>query len=424
MELAYFNHASIAIVDKVSRFGFITDPWISSPAFSSWQPYPKPNETEFQRYLDTLEDYALVISHGHDDHCDDLYIKAKLSPSHIFIPKYSSQGFLKRIQRLCVHETTIVELEHGKPYAHRNFKLMATINPVFTNNDAIVAIRDGSNTVIHANDNWHTQPDDVLKLLDDFSKGSDITYLAQIGIAGSFPLYYLGLDDSEKKSLVVQQLRLQAESLERNSRFLGAARAYSYANESRFTYLDSSALYSSAIRNVILDDCVDQKSIYRGELANTNDFKHGCFSYYNLRTHGPFSAEATNEPAPPPSEMAPNNELINKLVQLNDQINNYLNESMIEGGVVLSAMSYQQLQCRFGSDDVSFRYQDAPVLYIYSTYHIWNEILSGSLNLESITIGGCGLLKKSQPWWNARFVHDALSRYGYRYQSMIKLNIA
>lgn len=424
MELAYFNHASIAIVDKVSRFGFITDPWISSPAFGAWQPYPKPNETEFQRYLDTLEDYALVISHGHDDHCDDLYIKAKLNPSHIFIPKYSSQGFLKRIQRLCDHETTIVELEHGKPYAHRDFKLMATINPVFTNNDAIVAIRDGSNTVIHANDNWHTQPEDVLKLLDDFSKGSDITYLAQIGIAGSYPLYYLGLDDSEKKSLVVQQLRLQAESLERNSRFLGAARAYSYANESRFTYLDSSALYSTAIRNVVLDDCVNRNSIYRGELANTNDFKHGCFSYYNLRSHGPFSAEAKNEPAAPPSEMAPNNELINKLDQLNDQINNYLNESMIEGGVVLSAMSYQQLQCRFSSDDVSFKHQDAPTLYIYSTYHIWNEILSGSLNIESITIGGCGLLKKSQSWWNARFVHDALSRYGYRYQSLIKLNNA
>lgn len=423
MELTYLNHASIAIVDKANRFGFITDPWISSPAFGAWQPYPRPNETKFERYLDTLEDYALIISHGHDDHCDDPYIKAKLNPSHIFIPKYSSQGFLKRIQRLCVHKTTIVELEHGKSYAHRNFKLMATINPVFTNNDAIVAIRDDSNTVIHANDNWHAQPDDILKLLDDFSKGSDITYLAQIGIAGSFPLYYLGLNDSEKKALVVQQLRLQAESLEKNSRFLGAARAYSYANESRFTYLDSSALYSTGIRKAILDDCVGQESIYRGELAHTNAFNDGRFSYYNLRNHGSFSTEVKNE-IPPPSEMVPNNELVNKLAKLNDQINNYLNESMIEGGVVLSAMSYQQLQCRFGSDDILFKYQDAPALHIYSTYHIWNEILSGSLNLESITIGGCGLLKKSQPWWNARFVHDALSRFGYRYQSMIKLKNA
>ena len=424
MELAYFNHASIAIVDKANRFGFITDPWISSPAFGAWQPYPRPNETEFERYLDALEDYALVISHGHDDHCDDLYIRAKLAPSHIFIPKYASPGLMKRIQRLCVHDTTIVELEHGKPYAHRKFKLMATINPVFTNNDAIVAIRDDSNTVIHANDNWHTQPDDILKLLDDFSKGSDITYLAQIGIAGSFPLYYLGLSDSEKKSLVVQQLRLQAESLERNSRFLGAARAYSYANESRFTYLDSSSLYSSETRKVVLDDCISQESVYRGELANTSDFKYGCLCYYNLRSHAPFSEEAKNVPPIHPSEMVHSNEIVNRLAQLNDQINNYLNESMIEGGVVLSAMSYQQLQCLFGSDDILFERQDAPALHLYSTYHTWNEILTGALSLESITIGGCGLLRKTQPWWNARLVHDALSRYGYRYQSMLKLKNA
>ena len=122
--------------------------------------------------------------------------------------------------------------------------------------------------------------------------------------------------------------------------------------------------------------------------------------------------------------MVHSNEIANKLFQLNDQINDYLNESMIEGGVVLSAMSYQQLQCLFGEDDISLEHQDTPVLNIYSTYHIWNEILSGALNLESITIGGCGLLKKSPPWWNARFVHDALSRYGYRYQSMIKLKNA
>lgn len=423
MELAYFNHASIAIVDKANRFGFITDPWISSAAFGAWQPYPRPNETEFEGYLDTLEDYALVISHGHDDHCDDLYIKSKLKPSHIFIPKYSSKGFLKRIQHLCVEETAIIELEHGKSHSHRSFKLMVTVNPDFTSNDAIVAIRDDSYTVIHANDNWHTQPDDILKLLYDFSKGSDITYLAQIGIAGSFPLYYLGLEEREKKSLVVQQLRLQAESLERNSRFLGAARAYSYANESRFTYLDTSTLYSSEIRKAILDDCITQESVYRGELAAASDFRHGCLSYYNLRSHVPLSEEAKNE-ITPPTEMAPSNEIENKLSQLNDQINNYLTESMIEGGVVLSAISYQQLQCLFGEDDISLEHQDTPVLNIYSTYHIWNEILSGALNLESITIGGCGLLKKSPPWWNARFVHDALSRYGYRYQSMIKLKNA
>ena len=423
MELAFFNHASLAIVDKDKKYGFITDPWISSAAFGGWQAYPRPNETEFERYLDTLEGYALVISHGHDDHCDDLYIKSRLKPSHIFIPKYSSRGFLKRIQHLCARETSIVELEHGKSYVHRDFTLMATVNPGFTSNDAIVSIRNNSYTVIHANDNWHNQPEDILKLLGDFSKGTDITYLAQIGIAGSFPLYYLGLDNSEKKSLVVKQLRLQAESLEANSRLLGAARAYSYANESRFTYLDSSSLYSSDIRKVILDDCVKQESVYRGELASTNDFNCESLSFYNLRNHCSFSENVKSRIASA-AELAPINDIVTELARLNDQINYYLDESMIEGRVVLLAMSYQKLKCLLDGDDMLDEHQGVPSLYIYSTYHIWNEILSGVLNLESITIGGCGLLKKSQPRWNARYVHDALSRYGYRYQAMIKVQNA
>jgi hypothetical protein len=418
MELAYFNHASIAIVDKAKRFGFITDPWISSPAFGAWQPHPKLNVTAFNTYLDTLENYALVISHGHDDHCDDSYIKTRLRPSHIFIPKYSSLGFYKRIQRLCSKDASIVELEHGNTYQFGHFRLMATINPDFTSNDAIVAIRDDANTVIHANDNWHTQPDNILKLLYDFSRRSDITYLAQIGIAGSFPLYYLGLDNSEKKSLVIEQLRLQAESIETNSRSLGAVRAYSYANESRFTFLDSTALYSGTLRESILDDYIKKDTIYQGEMANTNDFEHECLNFYNLRNHCSFK-EVVKEHKSAIPLLLPNNEVINKLAKLKNQINGYLNESKIDGMVTLSAMSYQDLQSLFHSGDILIKHQEAPVLHLYSTYHTWEEILSGTLNLESITIGGCGLLKKSPSSWNARGVHDALSRFGYRYQSMI-----
>lgn len=422
MEIVFFNHASIAIVDKACRFGFITDPWVSSPAFGAWQPNPSLNEVEFQRYLERLDDYALVVSHGHDDHCDDAYIKARLKPSHIFIPKYSSQGFLKRIQQLCGQETVVVELEHGKTYTHMKFRLMATINPDFTSNDAIVAIRDDSHTVIHANDNWHIQPYDILKAIECFSNGSDITYLAQIGIAGSFPLYYLGLDNLEKQSFVVQQLRLQAESLQSNSHFLGASRAYSYANESQFTFLDSSALYSGAIRSAVLDDFISPESAYKGELALTSDFSEEGLSFYNLRSHFPFAAKVTKNPYP--TDAAHSNETISKLGQLSEMINEYLSESMIEGVVVLSAVSYQKLQRLFSAGNTLTEYQDAPVLTIYSTYRIWTEILSGTLNLESITIGGCGLLKKSKSEWNARPVHDALSRFGYRYQSMIKLKNA
>lgn len=419
MELTFLNHASIAVVDRDNDLGIITDPWISSPAFGAWQPHPKLNESQFNAYLETLENYALVISHGHDDHCDDSYIKTWLKPRHFFIPKYSSPGFYKRIQLLCSNNTTIIEMEHGKTYHFGRFRLMATINPDFTANDAIIAMRDDMNTVIHANDNWHAQPDDILKLLHDFSRNSEITYLAQIGIAGSFPLYYLGIEKSEKKSLVNEQLRLQAECIERNSRSLGAVRAYSYANESRFTFLDSTALYSRKLRERLLDDRIKTDTIYQGEMAKASDFTCEYLSFSNLRNHCSFKEDDSEYGSAMPAVLQ-NNKIILKLVDLQDQINAYLNESKINGTVTLSAMSYQDLQRLFDSGDILTKHQDVPVLHIYSTYHIWDELLTGTLNLESITIGGCGLLKKSPSCWNARAVHDALSRFGYRFQSMIK----
>lgn len=423
MNLKFFNHASIAITDNCNCFGLITDPWISSPAFGGWEPFPKLHETDLERFVDTLEDYAIVISHGHDDHCDDSYIKAKLKPSCIFIPKLSTPGFLYRVRQLCSHETKIIELEHGKSYKYKDFDLIATINPDFTNNDAIIAIKYSRNTVVHANDNWHKQPDHILNLLKHFSKGSDITYLAQIGIAGSFPLFYLNLSNSEKKSLIDQQLRLQADSLEINACSIGALRAYSYANESQFTYLDSSDLYSRKIRNNILDDCITQETIYKGELANTNSFKLNKLNFCNMRIDNPVIYRKVSNDCKATSQSQSSAGFVKSFTLLNDQINDYLNKSKIEGVVALSAISYDEVKSLFGSNsnEDSFGIGKNKTLYIYSTYCVWEKILSGDLTLECITIGGCGLLKKSESSWNAKFVHDALSRFGYRYQAMTKL---
>lgn len=420
MNLIFFNHASIGITDNSSKSGIITDPWISSKAFGGWEAFPQPNVAELERCVDMLEDYALVISHGHDDHCDDLYIQSKLEPSFIFIPKLSSPGFLYRIKRICSQDTNIVELEHGKPYRYKGFELISTINPDFTNNDAIIAIKDNANTVVHANDNWHEQPDHILNVLKLFSVGTDITYLAQVGIAGSFPLFYLDLTDSEKKSLIDRQLRLQAYSLERNACSIGAVRAYSYANESRFTYLDSSHLYSREIRNTILSSCITRETVYKGELANTQDFKFESLVYHNTRQKNSLIHQEMSEERNDILEVTFSAAFSSELSLLNEKINEYLDKSGIEGLVMLSAISYQELNTLFDSGQTFIENHESPTLYIFSTYDIWRQIVSGILTLESITIGGCGLLKKSDSSWNARFVHDALSRFGYRYQAMIK----
>lgn len=421
MKLTFFNHASIAIEDPLSRFAIITDPWVNSNAFGGWEQCPRPNQGAVEAYLDKLDKYALLISHGHDDHCDDVFIKNKLSPCQVFIPKYRSPGFRKRIENLCSNEAIITELEHGKAYTTQPFRLMATVNPDFTNNDSIIAIQDNKNTIIHANDNWHRQPNDILDLLNDFSSNTDTVYLAQIGIAGSFPMYYLGLNDAEKNDLITSQLNQQADSIEANSRAVHARRAFSYANESKFTYLDSSTWYSTGLRQNLLAKHVNDSSVYRGELANTIDFIDKDLQFCNLRNHCSCDAQGDSVRFSyfPVDQPRPKT-LANHLSTLEGQINGYILEDGIHGHVKLVSFSSHEIKQVFSAGDVSVATLNHPTLSLFSTPEVWDSILSGDLNLESITIGGCGLLKKTPSTWNARFVHDALSRFAYRFQAKAK----
>jgi len=298
---------------------------------------------------------------------------------------------------------------------------MAAVNPDFTNNDSVIAIQDNNNTIIHANDNWRRQPKVILDLLSDFSNNTDTVYLAQIGIAGSFPMYYLGLNDAERNDLITSQLNPQADCIEANSRSVQARRAYSYANESKFTYLDSSNLYSTSLRQNLLAKHVNESSVYRGELANSGDFIDGDLQFCNLRNHcycGPQGNKVrfANFRVDPPRQKIHSIHLIT----VEGKINGYISEDGIHGHVKLVSISSLDINQAFSTGEVSVSAHENPTLYLFSTPEVWESILAGDLNLESITIGGCGLLKKSPSTWNARFVHDALSRFAYRFQATAK----
>jgi len=66
--LMFVNHASL-LIKKGHRY-LLTDPWYLRAGFGSWLPtfqqYVHPT------YLAALGDkLTILISHGHDDHCDD-----------------------------------------------------------------------------------------------------------------------------------------------------------------------------------------------------------------------------------------------------------------------------------------------------------------------------------------------------------------
>lgn len=421
MKLTFVNHACVCIQSSNNGHTLITDPWLMSPAFGGWTPSPRPSFADFTSLLESFPSYSLVISHGHDDHCDDFLIKHHMTPSSVFIPKFESPGFLYRIRRLVGDTTPVVELEDGKPLEFGQFRMMATINPNFTQNDAIIAMRDGEFSVVHANDNWHIQPDSMIKQLKEFLDGTEITYLAQIGIAGAYPFFYRGQTWSQKSQEATRQLWKQLESIEGNSRELNASRAFSYANESCFSYFGAAKYLAADLRDDVIAKAGTRTSRYQGNLGSIEDSRIGSLDFVNVRLTVPFCTGDLGEIPQQAhlSEGSRDTHFLNDLLNLEVQVNEYLSHNLGDARVSFQVTSYRELLGLLTYTD-GYETSEVPLLTLYATHETWTNILEGLWTLEAITIGGCGVLQKSSQAWYAGEIHDALSRFGYRYQSQLR----
>ena len=337
----------------------------------------------------------------------------------IMIPQFRNGGFFKRVRRLVGDSIPIVELKDGVALKIAPYSFLASVNPNFTNNDSIISIRDQDHTVIHANDNWHVQPPELINQLNNFSAGTDVTYLAQVGIAGSYPLYYQGWTWAQRGHESKRQLRRQLESIKQNSRSTHAVRAYSYANESSFEYFPDFKHLSSETRRAVTQTQTSD-SLYCGELSVEGSFTMGSFEFRNLRRNVQFLSDY---PSPlsrieHPTDHPQKQILESGLVSLKAEINNYLKLHSINATVDIQITTYEALERLLESVEADIP-RSLPTLTLYASESTWLHILEGRWTLEALTIGGCGVIQKTPNDWHAGLVHDALSRFGYRYQATI-----
>tara|TARA_R110002051_G_scaffold8568_2_gene35598 strand:- start:2363 stop:3712 length:1350 start_codon:yes stop_codon:yes gene_type:complete len=201
-KVKWINHSSLLIEDGDKII--LTDPWFEKPAFGSWLPVPPP--IYHPAYLLSLakaneDNFTLLISHGHDDHCDDDFLKLFPNTVQVIIPKYASPGFSKRVKRAGF--TNILEID-GEAEVD-GIKYNTFINHDISHDDAIVTIETSDSFVIHANDNWRC-PDNIVEGIVK-SKGDKPTLMAtQIGIATGWP--YLYTDYTWEERVKVAQNRL------------------------------------------------------------------------------------------------------------------------------------------------------------------------------------------------------------------------
>ncbi len=226
-EVLFVNHSSILI--KSGTKYLLTDPWYEKPAFGSWLPtfpsYVHPV------YLASLgKNLTILISHGHDDHCDDKLLSLFDKETEIVTAHFSSPSVINRLKKLGFNNITTVNND-GQLLAD-SFKIKGYIDSTRSLDDAIYTINTGNGFIIHCNDNWFKFNENCFNsILNDRNQFEDknIMFLTQTNSASGYPLNYLNYDNKEKISILKSKIiEIVAQGME-NAINLKLSKIFSYA---------------------------------------------------------------------------------------------------------------------------------------------------------------------------------------------------
>jgi hypothetical protein len=377
----FINHASI----KTHYGGLtcITDPWYISNAFGSWVQSPSPNTIDVFDIVDSDEKVCVVISHGHDDHIDDWFISKHLSDKTFFCPEFSTPGLEKRLSKSLGVKTRAI----GPGETFGEFRFNQFVNPDFTKHDAVITIETPDFLIIHANDNWHKWPKEILDGIKNkclqYDEGS-IFLLTQFGVADCFPVNYVGISKNEAFDILQSRFESYLVATEANMRLLGLRHMYYYANQSIFDY-----------------KAIDFNGLSMYEMAQEFLSKR-CPDYIQLLPG--MSVSKDHKIAFNPTKKI---DLFNYCLT---GLENFINK---EFKSKIDPSEYIKVKF-LTSNDVRSKND---VNYIASR-ETWNRILVGDLTLESIIIGGIGMIEK--PNINISKHHMFVSKAAYIAQNMIK----
>ncbi len=239
-EISFINHSSLSIVDK--KITILTDPWFISPAFGTWYQNPSPNYEDIEKIVKKDSNIFTVISHGHDDHLDDFFIKNYLKNSQILITNFKSKGFLKRVSNISSKTPIEIEQNFDTPIKLNGNSFYSYSNKEMKN-DSIILISNDDELIIHANDNYREQPKEVIDKIKEISKNKKIYYFSQIGIASSFPAKFSNLHLKKKKEIIRSEHNKFISDFEKNIDKIRPDLAFIYANQYKFDNEDNLSYY-------------------------------------------------------------------------------------------------------------------------------------------------------------------------------------
>jgi len=224
--LTFINHASVLI--RYEDAFLLTDPWFERPAFGSWLPtFPM---FVHPAYLAALgEKLSILISHGHDDHCDDELLALFDKQTPIVSSDYTSPSVSNRIKRIGFvnyRAASEVGLELG-PFIIKSFR-----NDAISLDDATYSIRTPDALIVHCNDNWPLLSDHVReRLIEEVAIHGPrrAVLMSQTNSASGYPLNYRNFDRDDRLARLVAKVRGMVRDGTRNTADLGVANFISYA---------------------------------------------------------------------------------------------------------------------------------------------------------------------------------------------------
>ncbi|MEO7522531.1 MAG: MBL fold metallo-hydrolase [Ferruginibacter sp.] len=193
MNIRYNGHASFTF----TKDGFSTtlDPWVNSAFFGSWNPFP--DNASCKEHI--LKSDAILMSHEHEDHCDLELLKE--FKGEIYIPKYRSDSFCKKLAASGIHYT---ELKPRHKHRLGPFDIEFVIQSAPAWDDAAIIISLGDNTFIDLND-LKPSVDDLEHIKKTYPAPTFLAY--QYSGASWHPMTNKDLTEFEKREISQEKIQ-------------------------------------------------------------------------------------------------------------------------------------------------------------------------------------------------------------------------
>lgn len=432
--IKFINHSSVLIQDGENFI--LTDPWYEKPAFGSWLPVPP--TSIHPAYLlslsETVKNFSIMISHGHDDHLDDKFLSIFPNNTRIIIPKYKSKGLVKRLSSIGftnIHEISENEDSIG------GFYVRSFIDEDISLDDAIMTVRGSDFFVVHANDNWQELNTNTFNIIYKDSKFFDANrkvYMSQCNIADGWPNIYKDYDLRQKKDIHLKRLTnmifhglKNAENLNFGHFLNYAGHAAGFVKGKEFlknitSFTTNTFVSKIKNENNIIINILDMipgdsfcfsgiKNQFCGITLNVESLKKSSYTFYEsyerILKCDTYRNNVVN------GLQKTNNNFLNGFNNfvLRKIENTKFNEDIVGFKIVFESDDFYSEIIVGGKE----KYNNKTAIFRLPC-SLMNELLAGKINWENLYIGFAGEVETIPHNTNIRSVVRWLAMYGYKFQ--------